>query len=50
MVMLGGLAWMVGASLLFGEWDKWRLPIIALAMLTSIVLAAVAVARLFLDD
>jgi hypothetical protein len=32
-----GLLLMVGIALLFGEWDKWRLAIFAMAGLTLLV-------------
>ncbi len=36
-LMYIGLLFMVGATLLFGEWDKWRLPIFAVGGLTLFV-------------
>ena len=47
--MLGGLAYMIAVSLIFEKWDEYRLPILAYTVLTCIVLAVVAVIRLFGD-
>ena len=36
-LMIVGLLFMVGVSLVFGEWDRWRLPIFAMGGLTLLV-------------